>query len=118
MLKIRLARVGRRNIYQYRVVVTEHSKPAKSGYQAVLGSYDPRKTEGAMSVDAETTKAWIAKGAKPSDRVHGLLAKAGIIEAKKYPTPVSKKEKTEAPKVKVKAEPPKQTDKKEVLSAK
>jgi ribosomal protein S16 len=36
MLKIRLARHGRKKAPFYRIVLTEHTKPAQSGYQTVL----------------------------------------------------------------------------------
>ena len=74
MLTIRLSRHGRSKRPFYRVVLTEHTKPAKSGYMEVLGSYDPLKH--AFSVDAETVKSWIEKGAQPSERVAKLLFKS------------------------------------------
>jgi len=36
MLKIRLARHGRKKAPFYRIVLTEHTKPAQSGYKLVL----------------------------------------------------------------------------------
>ena len=41
MLTIRLSRHGRSKRPFYRIVLTEHTKPAKFGYKEVLGSYDP-----------------------------------------------------------------------------
>lgn len=83
MLKIRLARAGRHKTPFFRVVLTEHTRPVQSGYQAVLGWYDPLKH--VVNVDVETTKAWIAKGATPTSRVAKILHKhTGDDTFKKY----------------------------------
>jgi small subunit ribosomal protein S16 len=59
MLTIRLSRHGRKKIPFYRVVLTEHTKPVKTGYKDVLGWYDPMKH--ALEVDINRIKEWIAK---------------------------------------------------------
>jgi small subunit ribosomal protein S16 len=71
MLKIRLARHGRKKAPFYRIVLTEHTKPAKAGYQTVLGRFNPLAHT--MEAKIDEIKAWIAKGAKPSERVAKLL---------------------------------------------
>ena len=71
MLKIRLARGGRKKAPFYRIVLTEHTKPAQSGYKEVLGWFDPMKHE--TKAELETIKSWIGKGAQPSNRVAKLL---------------------------------------------
>jgi len=73
MLKIRLSRWGRHKSPFYRIVLTEHTRPVKSGYKEVLGWFDPLKHT--TEVDIEAVKAWIAKGARPSNRVAKLLFK-------------------------------------------
>jgi len=73
MLRIRLSRHGRVHRPFYRVVLTEHTKPVKSGYQEVLGWYDPIKHT--QDIDVEAIKNWILKGAKPSTRVAKLAYK-------------------------------------------
>ncbi len=81
MLVIRLARVGKRGHATFRVVVTEHTRPPKSGALAQLGSYDPHANR--FSVDAEKVKGYLAHGAKPSPTVHNLLIEHKVIEGKK-----------------------------------
>ena len=71
MLKIRLARHGRKKAPFYRIVLTEHTKPAQSGYQEVLGWFNPLSHT--MEANVEGIKSWIAKGAQPSERVAKLL---------------------------------------------
>lgn len=71
MLTIRLSRHGRTKRPFYRVVLTEHTKPVKLGYQDVLGSYDPFAHK--LVVDTNLVKEWIAKGAQLSERVGKLM---------------------------------------------
>ena len=65
MLTIRLSRHGRTKRPFYRIVLTEHTKPAKFGYKEVLGSYDP--LHHILQADVETIKAWVAKGSQMSE---------------------------------------------------
>ena len=51
--------------------MTEHSKPVKCGYKEILGWYNPLKHESEIKIDS--VKAWIGKGAKPSERVAKIL---------------------------------------------
>ncbi len=73
MLKIRLARAGRRKLPFFRVVLTEHTKSPQGGYKLVLGWFDPIKHITEIKVDA--IKEWIAKGAQPSERVAKIAYK-------------------------------------------
>jgi len=74
MLKIRLARHGRTKKPFYRVVLTEHTRPVQSGYTQVLGWFDPIAHK--MEFQVNEIKAYIEKGAKPSERVAKLLYQA------------------------------------------
>ena len=73
MLVMRLSRQGRKNLAVYRVVLTEHTKPVKFWYKEVLWSYDPMQHK--LVVDTDAIVAWIAKWAKPSERLAKLLLK-------------------------------------------
>jgi ribosomal protein S16 len=70
---IRLTRVGRRNLSSFRVVLTEHSKPVKSGYSEVLGVYDPIRHE--FSIKADRVKELLTTGVQLSERVAKLMFK-------------------------------------------
>lgn len=70
MLKIRLARHGRTHRPFFRVVLTEHTKPVKSGYQKVLWWYDPVNHK--QELDVESVKKYISNGAQLSERVAKL----------------------------------------------
>ncbi len=71
MLKIRLSRVGRKNLPMFRVVLTEHSKSAKSWYTEVLGSYHPLDHK--FTVNADRVAELIKDGVQPSERVAKLM---------------------------------------------
>ncbi len=71
MLKIRLSRIGKHKRPFYRVVLTEHTKAAKTAGKEILGRYDPINKTQEINVDA--IKSWIEKGAKPSERVARIV---------------------------------------------
>jgi small subunit ribosomal protein S16 len=55
-----------------------------------LGTFDPLKakdTEGRVVLDQEKAKAWIAKGAQPTDRVARLLDGLGVLTREKRDNP-------------------------------
>lgn len=91
MIVIRLQRVGRRNDPQFRLVVQERQKSAKSGKVIeVLGWHDPvlHKRE----FKAQRIKHWLSGGALASDTVHNLLVDEKIIAGpKKDVAPPSRK---------------------------
>jgi len=74
MLRIRLQRTGKRNQATFRVVVAEHSKPAKGKFVEILGHHNPRSKETVIKKDR--VDHWISKGAKPSPRVEALIKKS------------------------------------------
>jgi len=77
--RIRLRRIGRKKVPLYRIVVAEKEKARDGRFIAILGTYDPRaESSKQIQVDAEKAKAWIAKGATPSDTVGALLKRAGV----------------------------------------
>ncbi len=76
-LKIRLKRIGKKNRPYYKVVVVNSSSSVSSGkYLDDLGSYDPIHAQELIDFDAEKAKAWLAKGALPSERIAKLFKKA------------------------------------------
>ncbi len=78
--RIRLRRVGRKKQPVYRIVVTEKQKARDGRFVETLGHYDPRSEPAAFDVDVEKVRAWLAKGATPSETVRSLLKKAGVFE--------------------------------------
>ncbi len=102
MLKIRLQRVGRKNIPTFRIVLTDSKNSTKSGkYLEVLGSYDPvKKTK---LIKADRIKHWLSVGAQATGTMHNFLISEKVITGKKINVlprkkPIKKEEtaKTEA----------------------
>ena len=79
-VKIRLRRMGAKKAPFYRVVVADSRYPRDGRFIDEIGYFDPTKEPSVVNVDAEKAKAWIAKGAQPTDTVKTILKKEGIIE--------------------------------------
>ena len=79
MVKIRLKRMGMKKKPFYRIVVADERTTRDGRPIDEIGYYNPVENPTELRVDAEKAKAWIAKGAQPTDTVRGLLKKAGAI---------------------------------------
>ena len=82
-LKIRLARGGAKKHPFYRVVVADARMPRDGRFIEKIGTFDPVKPkddEKRLVLDVEKAKAWLAKGAQPTDRVLRLLDGLGIAK--------------------------------------
>jgi len=73
---IRLQRGGRKKRPFYAVVVMDERKRRDGAFIEKVGYYDPCKEPEVIELNLESIKAWTDKGAQPSDRVAGLIAKA------------------------------------------
>ncbi len=77
--RIRLRRVGRKKLPVYRIVVADKSAARDGAFIEVLGTYDPKAEDAKqVTVDADKARAWLAKGATPSDTVQSILKRAGV----------------------------------------
>ena len=101
---IRLARFGAKKRPYYHIVVTDSRNARNSGnVLATVGKYDPmlaRDNEKRVVLKIDEIKSWLAKGAKPSDRVYRFLANAGLVE--KRPVPVQTKKHLQSEKTQMK----------------
>lgn len=87
MLKLRLARVGKKKHPIYRLVVSESTKDMYGNHLEILGQYDPHTK--ANSFNNERISYWMSVGAQASETVHNLLVVAGLIKADKKAKAVS-----------------------------
>ncbi len=103
---IRLARYGAKKRPYYHVVVTDSRNARNSGsILEVVGKYNPmlaRDDEKRVVLKIDEIKAWMAKGAKPSDRVYKFLVKAGLVAAKPIPKQTKKHLQSEKTQMKIK----------------
>ena len=83
-LKIRLARGGAKKRPYYRIVVAEASAPRDGRYVERVGTYNPmvpKDHEKRLTLNGERINFWMSKGAQPTERVHKMLASAGLMAA-------------------------------------
>ncbi len=77
-VRIRLARMGRRNHPIYRIVVMDARSPREGKYIDILGTYDP-KNKKLIEIKPEKVKEWINKGAEITDRAKAILKIAKVL---------------------------------------
>jgi small subunit ribosomal protein S16 len=82
-VRIRLTRDGATKQPTYRVVVADSRSARDSRAIETIGHYNPRTEPIEVNIDADKAKAWLAKGAQPSDTVVRLFRNAGILPAAK-----------------------------------
>jgi len=77
-VKLRLTRVGSKKNPIYRVVAADSRSPRDGKFIEILGRYNPQTDPSTIDVDAEKVKAWLDKGAQPTESVARILKVAGI----------------------------------------
>jgi small subunit ribosomal protein S16 len=85
VVRIRLTRVGATKQPTYRFVVTD-SRNARNGRSLeTIGHYNPRTDPIEINVDEAKAKAWLSKGAQPSDTVARLFRRIGVLPEQAAP---------------------------------
>ena len=82
-LKIRLSRGGTKKRPHYNVVIADSASPRDGRFIEKIGFYNPllpKDHADRVKLDVDKAKAWLAKGATASDRVHRFLANAGVLK--------------------------------------
>ncbi len=82
-LKIRLARGGAKKRPYYRIVVADARSPRDGRFIEKIGTYNPLIGKDAgerVTIDVEKAKAWLEKGAQPTDRVARFLDAQGLLK--------------------------------------
>src|SRR3978361_213309 len=91
-LKIRLARAGTKKRPFYHIVIADSRSPRDGRFIERLGYFNPllpkEKTE-RLNLDLDKVKAWLAKGALPTDRVSRFLDEAGVKKREVRNNPTS-----------------------------
>jgi len=97
VVRIRLARFGKRHAPFYNIVVTQARTARNSKPIEVIGTYDPipkLPTDGEgksfkdIRLDSVRAKYWLGVGAQPSDPAWRLLSMVGLLEPKYRPSPL------------------------------
>src|SRR5437667_1002531 len=88
-VKIRLRRIGAKKHPYYRLVVADTRSPRDGKFIEILGTYDPMTEPARLTIDEGKVKAWLQKGARPSDTARAFLIKQGLLpkeSARKRPS--------------------------------
>ncbi|MFN3347836.1 30S ribosomal protein S16 [Pseudorhodoplanes sp.] len=88
---LRMARAGTKKRPFYHIVAADSRSPRDGRFIERLGYFNPlmpKDNADRLKFDVEKAKAWIAKGAQPSDRVARFLDAAGVMKREKRNNPV------------------------------
>jgi small subunit ribosomal protein S16 len=77
-VRLRLTRVGSRKNPIWRVVVADGRSKRDGRVIETIGHYNAQTQPSTIVVDEERARAWLARGAQPSDTVRKLLKSQGI----------------------------------------
>jgi small subunit ribosomal protein S16 len=80
-VKIRMKRVGTKNLPVFRIVVADSRSPRDGKFIEELGTYQPLKKGDNFTLNMDRANYWISKGAQPSDTVASFIKKAGKVAA-------------------------------------
>ncbi|HEX4263533.1 MAG TPA: 30S ribosomal protein S16 [Verrucomicrobiae bacterium] len=80
-VKIRMKRVGTKNLPVFRIVVADGRSPRDGKFIEEIGTYQPLKKGDNFTINLDRANYWISKGAQPSDTVASFLKKAGKATA-------------------------------------
>ena len=68
-VKLRLTRVGSKKNPIYRVVAADSRSPRDGKFIEIVGRYNPQTDPSTIELDEDKIKAWLDKGAQPTDSV-------------------------------------------------
>ena len=77
MVKIRLARHGRKRRPFYRVVAADANAPRDGKFLEILGTYNPVEKDESkeLTLKIDRVDHWLSVGAKPTDTAAALIKK-------------------------------------------
>ena len=87
---IRMARAGTKKRPFYHIVAADSRYPRDGRFIERLGYYNPllpKDKDERLKLDMDKVKAWMVKGAQPSDRVMRFLDAAGVAKREKRNNP-------------------------------
>jgi len=75
MVKIRLARFGKKKQPTYRIVAADSRAKRDGRFLEVLGFYNPKTEPFVLTLKKDRIKYWLSVGAKPTETVAKLLSR-------------------------------------------
>ncbi len=94
-----MARGGTKKRPHYNIVIADLRTPRDGRFIEKIGFYNPllpNDHADRLKLDLDKAKAWIAKGATATDRVHRFLADAGVVKPLSKNNPEKAKPKKKA----------------------
>lgn len=79
MVKIRLARRGRKKLAMFDIVVSDVRSPRDGRFIEKIGVYNPLTNPASITLNDDKAFDWVMKGAQPTDTVGRMLAYRGIL---------------------------------------
>jgi small subunit ribosomal protein S16 len=76
-VKIRLKRLGKIRVPQYRIVVVDSRKKRDGKVLEEIGKYHPKEDPSYIDVVSERVQYWLGVGAQPSEAVEAILKITG-----------------------------------------
>ncbi|MEO1052130.1 MAG: 30S ribosomal protein S16 [Bacteroidota bacterium] len=90
MVKIRLARRGRKKLALYDVVVADARSPRDGRFIEKIGRYNPNTDPATVEINTDRAFYWVMNGAQPTDTVRAMLSYKGIMLRKHLQVGVNK----------------------------
>lgn len=90
-VKIRLMRVGRKKVDQYRVVISDIRSPRDGRFLEIVGYYHPQNEPSKVSIKEDRVLYWLDRGAVPTQKVRSLLRQQGTLAKFRESTAVKEK---------------------------
>jgi len=82
MLKLRLARHGRKRHAYYHIVAADSRAPRDGKYIEQIGVYNPNTDPAYIEIDFDKSLDWLFKGAQPTETVRAILSYKGVLYKK------------------------------------
>src|SRR5437879_3222181 len=79
MVKLRLAKQGRKKLPIYKIVAADSRNRRDGRFIEALGQYRPQNETGKVQLNEERVMYWLNVGAQPTDTMRSILSKEGIL---------------------------------------
>ena len=90
MVKIRLARRGRKKAATYDIVVADARAPRDGKFIEKIGTYNPQTAPATVLVNVDKAVKWLLNGAQPTDTTRSILSHEGVMLKKHLQVGVNK----------------------------
>jgi small subunit ribosomal protein S16 len=79
LVKLRLRRIGRKQLPVYKIVAADAKSPRDGRFIEALGTYNPGAKPNVVDIKNDRVLYWLQTGAKPTVTVKNLLSNSGIL---------------------------------------